>query len=185
MVLTSDTYVPGMIFTFLVAGVGQGILFMAHQVATQASCHSRDVAYATAMFSFMQSFGFCLGIALGGTIFQNFLRHCLIHLGLPTTIATNAEAYAAIIRAMTNGVKKDVIVEAYAYAFRNLFATMTGISGLGFLLSFLICEHTLDGEHNSTHKLLSTSNSRDLLRQAATPEKSESPDIFRRPSEAC
>lgn len=155
MVLDQDTFVPGMIFTFLVAGTGQGILFMAHQVATQASCRTKDVAYATAMFSFMRSFGFCLGIALGGTIFQNFLRHRLAHLGLPLAIAADAEAFAAIIRAMTVGVQKDTIVGAYAWAFRHLFASMTGISGLGFLLSFLIGEHTLDVEHDSTHKLMS------------------------------
>ncbi|KAK5117768.1 hypothetical protein LTR85_008743 [Meristemomyces frigidus] len=155
MILDRETFVPGMIFTFLVAGTGQGILFMAHQVATQASCRTRDVAYATAMFSFMRSLGFCLGIALGGTIFQNFLRHRLSHLGLPLEIAADAEAYASIIRAMTASAQKDTIVEAYAWAFRYLFATMSGISGLGFLLSFIIGEHTLDVEHDATHKLMS------------------------------
>ena len=59
MVLSSDIFVPGMVFTFLVAGVGQGILFMAHRVAAQASCHSRDIAYASTMFSFFRSFGLC------------------------------------------------------------------------------------------------------------------------------
>ncbi|KAK5136939.1 hypothetical protein LTR08_001446 [Meristemomyces frigidus] len=161
MVLGADTYLPGLIFTFLVAGVGQGILFMAHQVATQASCQAKDVAYATAMFSFMRSLGFCLGIALGGTIFQNFLRRELEELGLPVAIAVDAEAFASMIRAMADGVERDTIVEAYAWAFRYLFATMAGISGLGFGVSFLIGEHTLDVEHDSTHKLMS----RELLRE--------------------
>ena len=128
---------------------------MAHQVATQASCQVKDVSYATAMFSFMRSLGFCLGIALGGTIFQNFLRGELEQLGLPVAIASDAEAYASTLRAMTDGVEKDAIIEAYAWAFRYLFATMAGISGLGFALSFLIGEHTLDVEHETTHKLMS------------------------------
>ena len=62
---------------------------------------------------------------------------------------------------MDDGILKDTIVEAYAWAFRYLFATMTGISGLGFAVSFLIGEHTLDVEHDSTHKLMS----REFLRE--------------------
>ena len=161
MVLGQETYVGGMIFTFLVAGVGQGILFMAHQVATQASCQARDVSYATAMFSFSRSLGFCLGIALGGTIFQNFLQNELEKVGLPVAIAADAEAYASTLQLMADGVEKDMIVEAYAWAFRYLFATMAGISGLGFAVSFMIGELTLDVEHDSTHKLMS----REFLRE--------------------
>ena len=179
-VLSSDTFVPGMVFTFLVAGVGQGILVMAHQVAAQASCHSRDVAHASAMFSFFRSFGLCLGIALGGTIFQKFLRHRLTHLGLPVSIAIHAEAYASIIRAMTNGIEKETIVGAYSYAFRYLFATMAGISGLGFLLGFLIGERTLDVEHDSTHKL----RSRDVLAMQHL-ESGKSSHGSQRPSVTC
>jgi len=78
-----------------------------------------------------------------------------MHLGLPVSIAFDAEAYASIIRAMSDGIEKETIIGAYSYAFRYLFATMAGISGLGFLLSFLIGEHTLDVEHDSKHKLRS------------------------------
>jgi hypothetical protein len=159
MVLGPQSYTPGIIFLFMLAGIGQGMLFMAHQVATQASCPVKDVAYASAMFSFCRSFGFCLGIALGGTAFQNFFRHQLQHNDLPIAVASNVEGFATALRGMAAGTTKTLFVDAYSSAFRNLFATMTGISGLGLILSLLIAEHNLNVKHDSTHKL----RSKDML----------------------
>lgn len=177
MILGPDSYVPGLCFVFIVAGIGQGMLFMAHQVASQASCKVKDVAYAAAMFSFARSFGFCLGIALGGTIFQNLLRSQLSLHDLPTAIAADAEGFASVLRSMAAGIAKQTIVEAYGHAFRHLFATMTGISGLGLVLSFAIGEHSLDIEHDATHKL----RSRDEIAMKQSPQAT----MEKRSAEVC
>ncbi|KAF2773029.1 MFS general substrate transporter, partial [Teratosphaeria nubilosa] len=154
MTLDQNTYLPGLVFVAAVAGSGQGLLFMAHQVAAQAGCKARDVGYASAMFSFARSFGFCLGIAIGGTIFQNFLRQRLSALNLPAVLAKDSEAFAAVLRAMPASTERAAIVSAYAWAFRYLWAAMCGISGVGFVLSFGIREHTLDVELDTAHNLV-------------------------------
>ncbi|TKA63267.1 hypothetical protein B0A55_10209 [Friedmanniomyces simplex] len=159
MILGPGSYVPGVIFLLIVGGIGAGMLFMAHQVAVQASCPPEDVAYASAIFSFCRSFGFCLGVALGGTAFQNFLRQELFDRGLPIAIAADAEGYASILKHMAAGATTTEIINAYSFAFRYLWATMMGISALGFALSFMVGEHTLDVQLAATHKL----QSKDML----------------------
>ncbi|KAK3112353.1 hypothetical protein LTR53_011463 [Teratosphaeriaceae sp. CCFEE 6253] len=165
MVLDAETYLPGMIFLFVVAGIGQGLLFMAHQVVAQASCPAADMAYASAMFSFCRSLGFCLGVALGGTAFQNFLRRQLILNDLSPAIADNAEGYATILREMPDTWRKYAIADSYVYAFRYLFATMAGISAVGLALSFFVGEHSLDVKQDSSHKL----RSKEMLSSPGSP----------------
>jgi MFS family permease len=162
MILGSQSYTAGIVFLLTLVGCGQGMLFIAHQVATQASCPAKDVAYASAMFSFCRSLGFCLGIALGGTVFQNFFRHQLQSNGLPTIVASNAEGFATSLRSMADLDTQALFVAAYSAAFHNLYATMAGISGLGLFLSLLIEEHDLNVKHDSTHKL----RSREMLGRA-------------------
>ncbi|KAK5119073.1 hypothetical protein LTR62_000284 [Meristemomyces frigidus] len=179
MVLGPQSFMPGLIFLFILAGIGQGMLFMAHQVATQASAPAKDVAYASAMFSFCRSLGFCLGVALGGTAFKNFLRHRLLHAGLEAAsalgIASNAEAFGAILRTMSPGPEKSAVIDAFTYAFHYLFATMAGISAIGLVLCLFIEDHDLDIEHDATHKLQRGRSAR-LGRQGlqSSPEKRDS-----------
>lgn len=174
-ILGPDTYVPGMAFVFLIAGTGQGLLFIAHQVAAQATCKAKEAAHAAAMFSFMRSFGFCLGVVIGTNVFQNFLRQRLAQLGLSASIAADAEGFAPILRAMAASTEKDAIIAAYTWAFRYTWATMAGISGLGFFLSFVIGEHTLDVKHDSTHKLMSKEMLQTEFKENNGPSVNESP----------
>lgn len=151
MILDETTYLPGLVFVLVVVGIGQGTLFISHQVACQASAPVKDVAYASAMFSFCRSLGFSLGMALGGTIFANLLQKQLAADGLPAEIGKDAIGYALQLREMPAGLIRDAVVHAYGIAFKHLFATMTGISGLGFALSFLIQEHDLNVLNDSDH----------------------------------
>ena len=66
-----------------------------------------------------------------------------------------SDGYAPILRHMAAGATKTAIVHAYTMAFRYLWATMAGISGLGLAISFLIAEHSLDARHDPTHNLRS------------------------------
>lgn len=142
------------IILFVTAGLGQGILFIAHSVAAQAACQQKDAAHAMAMYSFMRSLGLCFGVALGGTIFQNFLQKRLIELGLPIAIAKNSEGFAHLLHTLADSPLKESALGAYAWAFRMLFATMCGISGIGMILAFSsIKGHTLDQKLESEHVL--------------------------------
>lgn len=144
---------PAWVFIFLVTGMGQGFLMISLSAATQAIAETKDVAYAGSMYAFMRSLGLCLGVSISGTIFQNFLARRLAHLGLPTAIARNAEAYVPVLRAMAESPEKQAILEAYIWAFRMLFATLAGISGVGLVLGLFIKRYSLDKKLDSVHVL--------------------------------
>lgn len=148
----TPTYAWVLLFNF--AGIGQGILFIAHSVASQAACQQKDAAHAMAMYSFMRSLGLCFGVALSGTIFQNFLQHRLEHFGLPMAISQNSEGFAYLLHAMADSPLKTSVLATYAWAFRMLFATMTGISGMGTIVACVLTKsHTLDQKLETEHVL--------------------------------
>ena len=151
--LKRDTSTVAWVWMSLVAGIGQGLLLIAHTVASQAACQPRDAAYATSMYSFMRSLGLCLGIALGETIFQNFFLQHLSHLGLPTSISNNSAGFALVLKNMAPSAEKESIISAYVWSFQMLFATLCGISGLGLVLSVFIRGHSLNQQLDTVHRL--------------------------------
>lgn len=152
--LNTDTPTFAWVLLFITAGLGQGILFIAHSVACQAACKQKDAAHANAMYSFMRSLGLCLGVSLGATIFQNYLAPRLIDAGVPVDIAASAETYLHTLKTMADSPAKSAIYAAFARALQLLFATMCGISGLGLLTAVgLIKAHSLDQGLESEHKL--------------------------------
>ncbi|KAF2168270.1 hypothetical protein M409DRAFT_53555 [Zasmidium cellare ATCC 36951] len=153
ILLDIDTPTVAWVFMFLTAGIGQGLLFMAHLVASQAACQQKDAAHATSMFSFSRSLGLCLGVALGGTIFQNFFHNHAQSLDVPAMVAENAEGFAHLLRSMPDGPERLSIVLNYAYSFQMLFAVLCGISGLGLLSSYFIGGHSLNQGLESEHRL--------------------------------
>lgn len=154
VLLGPGTHPAAWVVVFMCAGAGQGLLLIGHSVAIQASCKTKDAAYAVSMYSFARSFGLCLGVILGGTIFQNFLRVRLGNDGLPRIIATNFEAYIPILQALSseNSLKMQ-LREAYAWALKMLFATSTGVGFFGLLLSLTIGDYTLDTAFIPEHSL--------------------------------
>ncbi|CAK3807184.1 efflux pump antibiotic resistance [Lecanosticta acicola] len=151
--LDAKTPTVAWVFMFLTAGIGQGLLFIAHSIAAQAACRQKDAAHAMAMYSFTRSLGLCLGVALGGTIFQNFMLHQLAHQGLPIAIAKVSEGFAPFLQAMPASAERAAIIDAYAWSLQMLFTTLCGISGLGLFLSCFIRGHSLNQEHEAEHRL--------------------------------
>lgn len=141
---------------FFVIGLGHGFLLTALGVSAQAAASSGDVSYAVAMYSFMRTFGMVIGVAIGGSIFQNRLPHYLENAGIPTEraleIAKNADAFVTTLRQMpTSSPSHQMIVGAYVQAIRVIFGIMTGISFLGGIASMAIRHHTMDRELDSEH----------------------------------
>lgn len=133
------------IVIFMVAGAGQGLLLNGHAAAITASCASEHAAYAINMYAFMRSFGLCLGVIIGGTVFQNFFRTHLERNGLSVDIAANFEGFILKLQSFPATESQRLEFQnGYAWALRMLFATSTGISVVGLLLSFAICGYTMD-----------------------------------------
>lgn len=148
ILLDSDTKTPVWVILLIIAGIGHGFLLGPGLFAAQATCTQYDAAVATSVYSFLRSFGMCLGVATGGTMFQNVLKNQLADDGLPGWIATDATAYAQKLRDMQDTGQKPVmrqmIQDDFALGFQAVMALLTGIGGLGFALSLFIKKRAMD-----------------------------------------
>ena len=92
----------------------------------------------------MRSLGLCMGVIIGGTIFQNFLRLRLERDGLPVGVAADFEGFLPALQNLSEEAPMKLeIQQAYAWALKLLFGTSTGIAFVGLLLSWKIDDYTL------------------------------------------
>jgi hypothetical protein len=144
VIIDVNTHPAAWVVIFMCAGAGQGLLFIGLSVAIQASCRKDDAAHAISMYSFMRSLGLCMGVIIGGTIFQNFLRLRLQRDGLPISVAADFEGFLPALQNLSEGAPMKLeIQQAYAWALKLLFGTSTGIAFVGLLLSWKIDDYTL------------------------------------------
>ncbi|KAL8872187.1 MAG: hypothetical protein Q9174_002140 [Haloplaca sp. 1 TL-2023] len=137
--LDVDTPTVKWVFLNLVGGLGMGMLFPSMAFAIQASQTSQDLAFAVAMFSFFRAFGQAIGVAVGGTVFQNQMKTKL--LAYPA-LASRADEYSRdasalvqVIKAMESGPIKENLKHAYADSLKIVWATMCGLAAVGLILS--------------------------------------------------
>lgn len=146
--LRVETPTVSWIFLNLVSGLGMGMLFPSMAFSIQAATTNKDLAFAVALYSFFRAFGQALGVAIGGTIFQNEMKRQLLTYPL---LASRAGEYAAdasslvrIVKDMAPGEVKMQLVQSYTDALRTVWAVMTGLAFLGLLSSILIKGLDLD-----------------------------------------
>ena len=130
------------IFLNLISGVGMGLLFPSMAFAIQAATTNKDLAFAVAMFAFFRAFGQAIGVAIGGTIFQNQMK---VKLAAYPLLAPRASEYAAdasslvqIIKSMQGGIAKDQLIQSYADSLKTVWAVMCGLAFVALLSSFFI-----------------------------------------------
>ena len=100
---------------------------------------------AAAMYTFMRSTGMCIGVAVGGTVFQNFLLHRVREYHLDEGIAKNAEAFLLELRKLPkDSHERELILKSYAYGIKGTMIIMTVIGGLAVVTSFLIKHHDME-----------------------------------------
>ena len=135
------------VVTFLM-GCGTGMLATGLMFAIQAATPAADQAYAVSLFTFFRAAGQCVGVAVGGTIFQNGIKH---QIESHVTIAANAAAWAKdatrvveILSNMPDGQMKEALIESYAAALKNVWKLACAISGVGLLISLWTKHFSLD-----------------------------------------
>ena len=154
ILLGTDTQTYAWVLIFLVVGLGRGLVLMSLNFSIQAMADVKDVAYAAAMYTFQRTFGMCIGVAVGGAVFQNQLRTHLSNLRLPASVANNAESFVQVLKTLPQQSTEHVaFTEAYSQAFANVFEVLTGIAGLAGILSLFIKEFTMDKGLGSDHIL--------------------------------
>ena len=146
--LKVDTSTVAWVFLNLVSGLGMGVLFPSMAFSIQAATTNKDLAFAVALFSFFRAFGQAIGVAIGGTIFQNEIKKQLLTYPL---LASKAGEYSAdasslvqIVKTMAAGEAKTQLIQSYTDALQIVWAVMTGLAFLGLLSSFLIKGLDLD-----------------------------------------
>ncbi|KAF2458812.1 major facilitator superfamily domain-containing protein [Lineolata rhizophorae] len=133
-------------------GLGHGFLLTGHNVAVQALASPRDASYAAALYSFVRSVGICFGVALGGAVFQNALIGYLGPADLDLDIANDPRMLESVLAGIrTDPEKTDLVVSAFGAAYRDLFGVLTGVAGLGLLLSLVIGKMDMNKELSSEH----------------------------------
>lgn len=133
-------------------GLGLGMVLSSVNFATQASVtDTKDSGRAAAMYAFMRTLGMTLGVAFGGTIFQNLMKQRLRHFGGLTDaqadkISHNAEAFVEqTLKTLQPGEElRTLVLDAYAHGFRGVFIAMTAVSGVALMGSIFIRHFSMD-----------------------------------------
>ncbi|KAK3177197.1 hypothetical protein OEA41_008526 [Lepraria neglecta] len=146
--LDVHTSIVAWIFLNLVSGVGMGLLFPSTAFAIQAATKNQDLAFAVALFSFFRAFGQAIGVAIGGTIFQNQMKIKLMAYPLlapkASEYSADASALVQIIKSMQEGLAKDQLMQSYADSLKTVWAVMCGLAFIALLSSFFIRGLDLD-----------------------------------------
>ena len=154
ILLDLDIRVYAWILVFVVVGLGHGLILMSLNFSVQAMADTQNVGYAAAMYTFTRTFGMCIGVAVGGAVFQNEFKKHLGELQLPTQAADDAQGFLVGLKALPRiSPEYQAYILAYAEAFKVVFEVLTAVAGLAALLSLLIKEYTMDKKLDSEHVL--------------------------------
>lgn len=154
ILLDVDIRVYAWVLVFVVVGLGHGLILISLNFSAQAMADTQNVGYAAAMYTFTRTFGMCIGVAIGGVVFQNEFKKHLGELQLPTQVADDAQGFMISLKALPrNSSEYQAYILAYADAFKVVFEVLTAVAGLGAILSLLIKEYTMDKKLDSEHVL--------------------------------
>ena len=139
---------------FIVFGLGNGIVLTSVNFAIQSIARPEDCARAASMYAFFRTLGMTVGVAVGGTVFQNMMSDKLTQLSQPTYIAHHAESFITRLKMFReDDPARHGILQAYSYGFQGVYMVMTGISAIGVLSSLVIRRHSMDKILESKHKI--------------------------------
>lgn len=150
-----DTSMVSQAFIYLVSGFGLGFLLPSLETASQAMAQPGQLTHATATYIFMRSFGLCIGVAVGGTVFSNVFLRALQNRGVAgaSAIAANSEAYADYLKSLPKSSEKVEVLGAYVEGFHGVFYLLVALSALSFILSLFIKDHNMNQKLQSGHQV--------------------------------
>jgi len=138
------------IFLNLLPGLGTGILFAGMGIAIPAASTPSDMAHAVAFYPFFRAFGQGVGVAIGGSIFQNQVEKKLMAYPLLAPMAgeysKDAAGLVQVIKAMVPGMAKMELVQAYADSLKVLWVVMCGLGFTALIANFWVKAYSLNVE---------------------------------------
>ncbi|PVH91227.1 major facilitator superfamily transporter [Periconia macrospinosa] len=144
------------VLTYIIGGLGQGAILNAQNFASQAICNPGDEGKAAATYTFSRQVGMSLGVGIGATTFQNVMKLRLDRDGLPTSIATQAEAYIPTLHSLPPGAMRDTLYDAYKFGIQIVFSISVGVSVLTLVMTVLFMKHVDMNRKIDTEHLLDT-----------------------------
>ncbi|KAL4770136.1 major facilitator superfamily domain-containing protein [Aspergillus nidulans var. acristatus] len=149
--LDRHTSTVAWIFLNIPSGLGLGFLTAAIVCTVQASATNKNLTVAVAMVVFFRAFGQAVGIAVGGVIFQNRMRHELLKYSewrdTAEELSRNAAALVTVIQGMHSEGEasgKNDLQMAYTDSLRIIWAFMAGVAGVGLILSLWVKKYDLN-----------------------------------------
>jgi len=140
-----DTSTPVWVVILAIFGIGHGMLLTSVNVGIQAVSRVEDSGRAAAMYAFMRTMGMSIGVAVGGTVFQNVMASKLDELGLPVDIAHNSEAFVKTMSLLDpQDPKRIASIQAYLAGFHGVYWIITGAAVGSFFISLIIRRHSMD-----------------------------------------
>jgi MFS family permease len=152
--LDTDIRTSAWVLILMVVGLGHGLVLMAVGYSIQAVTDPAEVAYATAMYTFLRSFGMCIGVAIGAVVFQNRIQTELTVLKLPADAAKDPEGFVNVLKAlpMDSPIRQSYNL-VYSRSIETVFLVLMVFAILGGLTSLFIKHTSTDVPLESQHKL--------------------------------
>lgn len=168
ILLDIETKVYAWVLIFLSVGMGHGCIIVSSSMCVQALADAKDSAQAAAMYTFLRSFGMCLGVAVSSTVMQNRLRDHLQTLKLPLTIADNVEGFVASLRDNNSYTTEFIHLAntAYVQSLKNLFEVLVALAGVGLVATFFLKSVNMNKKLDTQHGL---QKRMELDTEASTP----------------
>jgi MFS family permease len=156
--LDNDSTIPQWVFINLVAGIGLGILYPAVMLAVQAAADPEYLTISVTMTPFFRVLGQAVGVAVGGVVFQNRIKHEFSNypqLGRSAALyAQDASSLVQYIKALPrDGAERELIETLYANSLSTVWAVMCGIAGLGMVTAIFTKGYTLNQAFSSKQGL--------------------------------
>ncbi|KAK6079437.1 major facilitator superfamily transporter [Seiridium cupressi] len=156
--LSTETTMTQWIFLNIPFGIGTGMLFTAQILAIQAATEPELNGAAAGFFSFIRIFGQALGVAISGVIFQNSLKQKLLRIpgfaSLADEYSRDATTVVEIIKEMTDGNTKTMVIQAYSDALGSIWLSFLAFSAAGFVLSLTVKGYSMTQEHVTKQHLV-------------------------------
>lgn len=143
-----DTSTACWVIVTLIMGFGTGMLATGLMFAIQAATPAVDQAYAVSLFTFFRAAGQCIGVAVGGTIFQNSIKHQIqTHVSISSFAdewSKEATQVVEMLKVMPKGQRKIDLIQSYAEALKNVWILACALSGVALLASLWMQHFSLD-----------------------------------------
>lgn len=110
----------------LVVGLGHGTLIVSLNYALQVLAKDHQVAHALSIYTFLRTFGMCLGVAVGSSLLQNALRS-----------QGSQSSSATALMDITDLAAHPELPPVLLISFRYTCAVLTALAAAGFVLSFV------------------------------------------------